>query len=64
MEARISYIINGDVDSVTIKGSEKYIQQAIVDIQRLEDCNIACVSCGVNGLPFDLQPLLERAKVS
>lgn len=63
MEARISYILNGDIDSITVEGSEKDIQQAIVEIQRLEGCNIACVACGVNGLPFDLAPLLERARV-
>jgi len=64
MEAYITYTLNGEVDSLTVEGSEKDIQQAIVEIQRLKGCNISCVACGANGLPFDLQPLLERARVS
>jgi len=59
MEASVTYSTPDTLSTIGFEGCEKDLISFLRSIDRLEGCRIQVVTCGNDGLPFDLKTILS-----
>jgi len=59
MEASVTYQTPDTLSTIDFQGCEKDLISFLRSIHRLDGCKVQVVSCGVEGLPFNLKSILS-----